>query len=418
MTKITQAVRSMGRSMTWRTPAVIILCGCLISLIGFGPRSAFGFFLTPMSSANGWGRDVFALAFALQNLLWGIGQPFAGAVADRFGMVRVLSVGALLYAAGLALMAYTTSPLTLQVTAGVLVGFGLSGCSFNLVIAAFGKLLDERYRMLAIGAGTAAGSFGQFLFAPFGVALIDGTGWQNALLIFSGMLLLIVPMAFALATPRSESKPMSPSAISPQSLKSALSEAFAHRSYVFLVLGFFTCGFQLAFITLHLPSYLIDRGLSAQIGGWTLATIGLFNIIGSISVGWLSNIYPRRYLLALNYLLRAVFIAAFVLLPASPVTTLIFGAGMGLLWLSTVPPTSGLVSLMFGTRWLATLYGFVFFSHQVGGFLGAWMGGLLYERTGSYDIVWWLAVLFGILSALINLPIVEKPVLRAAPAAA
>jgi len=409
-----------ARSMTWRTPAVIILCGCLISLTGFGPRSAFGFFLTPMSAANGWGRDVFALAFALQNLLWGIGQPFAGAVADRFGMVRVLSVGALLYAAGLALMAYTTSPITLQVTAGVLVGFGLAGCSFNLVIAAFGKLLPERYRTLAIGAGTAAGSFGQFLFAPFGVALIDNAGWQNALLVFGGLLLFIVPMALALATPRSEPKPAGAGVdvAATQSLTAALTEAFAHRSYVFLVLGFFTCGFQLAFITLHLPSYLIDRGLSAQVGGWALATIGLFNIIGSISVGWLSMHFPRRYLLAFNYFMRAVFIAAFVLLPASPVTTLLFAAGMGLMWLSTVPPTSGLVSLMFGTRWLATLYGFAFFSHQVGGFLGAWMGGLLYERTGSYDIVWWLAVAFGILSAVINLPIEEKPVLRAAPAAA
>src|SRR5947208_8775825 len=197
MSQIAQTTRLIG----WRTPAIIILCGCLISLIGFGPRSAFGFFLTPMSQADGWGRDVFALAFGLQNLLWGIGQPFAGAGADRFRMIRVLSVGAIMYAAGLALMAYTTSPLTLQVTAGVLVGFGLSGCSFNLVIAAFGKLLDERYRMLAIGAGTAAGSFGQFLFAPFGVALIDGAGWQNALLVFGGLLLLIVPMALALATP-------------------------------------------------------------------------------------------------------------------------------------------------------------------------------------------------------------------------
>jgi len=410
MTRIAYTVRSIG----WRTPAVIIVCGCLISLLGFGPRSAFGFFLTPMTQANGWGRDVFALAFALQNLLWGIGQPFAGAVADRFGMVRVMSIGALMYAAGLALMAYTTSPLTLQVTAGVLVGFGLSGCSFNLVIAAFGKLLDERYRMLAIGAGTAAGSFGQFLFAPFGVALIDGAGWQNALLVFGGLLLLIVPMALALATPPNTAGKAGTAPT--QSLKSALREAFGHRSYVLLVFGFFTCGFQLAFITLHLPAYLIDRGLSAQVGGWALATIGLFNIIGSISVGWLSTIYPRRYLLAINYFLRAVFIATFVLLPASPVTTLLFAAGMGLMWLSTVPPTSGLVSLMFGTRWLATLYGFAFFSHQVGGFLGAWMGGLLYERTGSYDIVWWLAVAFGILSAVINLPIEEKPVLRAAPA--
>ena len=414
MTEMAQAVRAL----TWRTPAVIILCGCAIALIGFGPRSAMGFFLTPMSAANGWGRDVFALSFALQNLLWGIGQPFAGALADRFGMVRVISVGALLYAAGIALMAYSTSPIALQMTAGVLVGFGLSGCSFNLVIAAFGKLLPERYRMLAIGAGTAAGSFGQFLFAPFGVALIDNVGWQHALLTFSGLLLFIVPMALALATPPAEPKPAGAVAAPTQSLMGALSEAFGHRSYVFLVLGFFTCGFQLAFITLHLPSYLIDRGLSAQVGGWALATIGLFNIIGSISVGWLSTRYPRRYLLALNYFLRSVFIAAFVLLPASTVTTLLFAAGMGLMWLSTVPPTSGLVTLMFGTRWLATLYGFAFFSHQVGGFLGAWLGGVLYERTGSYDVVWWLTVVSGLLSALINLPIVEKPVLRAAAAPA
>src|SRR5882672_8589107 len=356
-------ISAVTRAMTWRTPAVIILCGCLISLLGFGPRSAFGLFLTPMTAANGWGRDVFALAFALQNLLWGIGQPFAGAVADRFGMVRVMSVGALMYAAGLALMAYTTSPVTLQVTAGVLIGFGLSGCSFNLVIAAFGKILPERYRMLAI------------------------------------------------ATPPSAAKADSQVA-EKQSLGAALAEAFAHRSYVFLVLGFFTCGFQLAFITLHLPSYLIDRGLSAQLGGWTLATIGLFNIIGSISVGWLSTRYPRRYLLALNYFLRAVFIAAFVLLPASPVTTLLFAAGMGLMSVSTVPPTSGLVSLMFGTRWLATLYGFAFFSHQVGGFLGALLGGVVFEKFGSYTPIWWLSVLFGVLSALINLPIVEAPVVR------
>jgi MFS family permease len=407
------------RSIGWRTPAVVLLCGCLISLLGFGPRSSFGFFLTPMSNANGWGRDVFALAFAIQNLLWGLGQPFAGAIADRFGTVRVLSVGALLYAAGLALMAYATTPLALHLTGGVLIGFGLSGCSFNLVLAAFGKLMPERWRMLAIGAGTAAGSFGQFLFAPFGVALIDGVGWQNALPVFGALLLLVVPLSLALATPPHNTQAQGSAAAAPtQSLTGALSEAFAHRSYVFLVLGFFTCGFQLAFITVHLPAYLIDRGLSAQVGGWTLAIIGLFNIIGSIGAGWLSNRMPRRILLALNYFLRSCAITAFVLLPASPAIALVFGAVMGLLWLSTVPPTSGLVSLMFGTRWLAMLYGFVFFSHQVGGFLGAWLGGVLYERTGSYDIVWWLAVLTGILSALINLPIVEKPVARPAAAAA
>src|SRR3954454_11969709 len=236
MTQVSVAARSIG----WRTPLVIILFGCLILLLGFWPRSAFGFFLSPMSQANGWGRDVFALAFALQNLLWGIGQPFAGAVADRFGMVRVLSVGAIMYAAGLTLMAYTTSPLTLQVTAGVLVGFGLSGCSFNLVIAAFGKLLPERYRGIAIGAGTAAGSFGQFLFAPFGVALIDNFGWQNALLTFGSMLLLIVPLALALATPPNAPSQAGSNAPQSQSLTSALAEAFGHRSYVLLVFGFFT----------------------------------------------------------------------------------------------------------------------------------------------------------------------------------
>ena len=399
---------------------MIILCGCLISLIGFGPRSAFGFFLTPMSAANGWGRDVFALAFALQNLLWGMGQPFAGAVADRFGMVRVLSVGALLYAAGLALMAYTTSPVTLQVTAGVLIGFGLSGCSFNLVIAAFGKLLDERYRMLAIGAGTAAGSFGQFLFAPFGVALIDGVGWQQALLVFGGMLLLIVPMALALATPRSEPKPAGGAALpATQSLMSALAEAFGHRSYVFLVLGFFTCGFQLAFITLHLPSYLIDRGLSAQIGGWTLATIGLFNIIGSISVGWLSNIYPRRYLLALNYFLRARLHRGLRAAAGEPrdhaAVRRRHGPAVALDRAADLEPGLASCSARAGSpRCMASCSS----ATRSAASSAPGLGGLLYERTGSYDIVWWLAVLFGVLSAVINLPIEEKPVLRAAPAAA
>ncbi len=400
---------------TWRTPAVIIVCGCLIALLGFGPRSAFGFFLLPMSEANGWGRDVFALAFAIQNLLWGVGQPVAGALADRYGTTRVLAAGGLLYAAGLVLMMVSTTPAALHLTAGVMIGFGLSGCSFNIVLAAFGKLIPERWRMLAIGAGTASGSFGQFVFTPFGVALIDGTGWQNALLTFGVMMLLILPLALAVATPPASSPR---DAVPAQSLSRALAEAFGHRSYVLLVLGFFTCGFQLAFITAHLPAYLVDRGLSAQVGGWTLAIIGLFNIIGSIGAGWLSNHMPRRIILALNYFFRAAAIAVFVLTPPSPLAALAFGAVMGLLWLSTVPPTSALVALMFGTRWLGTLFGFAFFSHQVGGFLGVWLGGLLFERTGSYDVVWWLAVLFGLLSALINLPIVEKPVARPVAAAA
>jgi MFS family permease len=405
--------------LPWRTPLVIIIAGCLISLFAFGPRASLGLFLTPLSSANGWGRDVFALALALQNLLWGFGQPFAGALADRYGATRVICTGATLYAIGLATMAYATTPSGLTLTAGVLIGFGLSGCSFTIVLAAFGKLLPESWRSLSFGAGTAAGSFGQFLFSPLGAVLIETYGWQTALVTLAAMLLLILPLALALATPRTApSAAGAPPAAATQSVRQALTEAFGHRSYVLLVLGFFTCGFQLAFVTVHLPAYLIDRGLSVQIGGWTLAVIGLFNIIGSLSAGYLGSRMPKRYLLSAIYLGRAISIVAFILLPASPAATLVFGAVTGLLWLSTVPPTSALIALMFGTRWMAMLFGFAFFSHQVGGFLGVYLGGLAFERTGSYDVVWWLSVAFGVLSAIINLPIVEKPVLRPAPAAA
>lgn len=411
---VQEATGTSGSAVGWRTPLVIIICGCIISLLAFGPRSALGFFLTPMSQANGWGRDVFALALAIQNLLWGVGQPFAGGIADRYGTVRVLAAGAIAYAAGLALMASSTTPGMLNLTAGVLIGFGLSGCSFTIVIGAFGKLLPENWRSLGFGFGTAAGSFGQFLYLPVGVALMDKFGWQNALLIFAGVTMLIVPLAVTLATRPGSSTSAAAAAKPTQSFRQALSEAFGHRSYVLLVLGFFTCGFQLAFVTVHLPAYLVDRGLSAEVGGWTLATIGLFNIVGSMSAGVLGNRMPKRYLLSLIYFGRALSIVAFILLPASPATTLIFGAVTGLLWLSTVPPTSALVAVMFGTRWLAMLFGFAFFSHQVGGFLGVWLGGIAFERTGSYDAVWWLSVLFGVLSALINLPIVEKPVARPA----
>src|ERR1700681_428076 len=234
----------------WRTPAVVLFCGCLVAILTFGPRSSFGFFLTPMSSAHGWGRDVFALAFAIQNLLWGVGQPFAGAIADRFGTMRVICAGAIMYGLGLAIMAYASNPLALDLSAGVLIGFGLAGCSFNLVLSAFGKLVPEEWRSLSLGAGTAAGSFGQFLFSPLARALIDSFGWQGALLIFAAGMLLVLPLSLALATPRATS---GAGKAAPQSLKQALTEAFGHRSYVLLVLGFFTCGFQLAFITVHLP---------------------------------------------------------------------------------------------------------------------------------------------------------------------
>jgi MFS family permease len=409
-----------GRSaiaVGWRTPAFVVVCGCLIAMISFGPRSSLGFFLAPLSQANHWGRDVFSVALAIQNLLWGIGQPFAGAVADRFGASRVMMVGAACYALGLALMAHATTPFMLNISAGVLIGLGLSGCSFNLVIGAFGKLLPESWRSLAFGAGTAAGSFGQFLYSPVGVALMDKFGWQTALTTFAGITMLVLPLAMALATPVAPTS-QTAAAKPTQSARQAFAEAFGHRSYVLLVLGFFTCGFQLAFVTVHLPSYLIDRGLSAEIGGWTLATIGLFNIVGSLTSGYLGNRVPKRYILSIIYFARAVSIITFISLPASPATTLIFGAVTGLLWLSTVPPTSALVAVMFGTRWLAMLFGFAFFSHQVGGFLGVLLGGYVFDTYGSYNPVWLLSVFFGVMSALINLPIVEKPIAREAAAPA
>ena len=401
----------------WRTPAVVLVVGSIIAMVSFGPRSALGFFLTPMSQEFHWGRDVFSMALAIQNLLWGVGQPFAGGLADRYGANRVLIAGTLLYAAGLALMAHSTNGGMLDLSAGLLIGFGLSGCSFTIVLGAFGRLLPAEWRSIAFGAGTAAGSFGQFLYSPIAVALIDKFGWQSALVIFAVVTMIIVPLAMALAAPRSETS--ASGALAPtQSFRQAIGEAFAHRSYVLLVIGFFTCGFQLAFTTVHLPSYLVDRGLSAEVGGWTLATIGLFNIIGSLGSGFLGARVPKRYILSTIYFARAASILIFILLPPSTVTTLVFGAVTGLLWLSTVPPTSGLVATMFGTRWLAMLFGFAFFSHQVGGFLGVWLGGIVYDYAGSYNPVWYLSIFFGVMSAIINLPISEQPVLRAATAAA
>ena len=412
--EIARSQLNIPRAAGWRTPAVVVGFGCLIAVIAFGPRSTLGFFLTPMSNANHWGRDVFAFAIALQNILWGIGQPLSGMIADRFGTVRVLCTGALLYASGLMLMAHATSGPVLDVSAGVLLGFGLSGCSFPVVLAAFGKILPPQWRSMTFGLGTAAGSFGQFLYSPVAVALMDQFGWQQALMIFAVTMLAVIPLSFALSTPQSAAS-RHPSS---QSLRQALGEAFAHRSYILLVIGYFTCGFQLQFITIHMPPYLVDRGLSAEVGGWTIATIGLFNVVGSLTSGWLGSRMPKRYLLSIIYFTRALAILAFISFPVTPFSCIAFGAVMGLMWLSTVPPTNGIITLMFGTQWLATLSGFAFFSHQVGGFLGVLLGGIVFDRTGSYDAVWWLAILFGVLSALINMPIVEKPVPRVAAMAA
>jgi MFS family permease len=394
----------------WRTPLIILICGCLIALIGFGPRSTLGLFLSPVTQEKGWGRDIYALALALQMLLWGAAQPFVGGIADKFGAVRVMWIGAALYALGLAWMAYATSQTELIVSAGALIGFGLAGTSFTVVIGAFGKLLPVSWRSLSFGIGTAASSFGQFLFSPLAVGLNQSLNWHSTLLIFAAIVLTIMPLSLALALPR-DAQTIAAS-VPAQSAGEALREALSHRSYVLLVLGYFTCGFQVFFITIHLPAYLVDRGLGIDIGAWTIGLIGLFNIIGSISAGYLGDKMPKRYILAAIYALRSLAILVFILVPASPLTSMIFGATIGLLWLSTIPPTQALVALMFGTRWLTMLAGLAFFSHQVGGFLGVWLGGILYERTGSYDVIWYLTILLGFFAAAVNLPIVEKPVAR------
>lgn len=387
-------------------PAVIIVAGCLVSMLTFGPRSAMGFFQLPVITEYGWGRDTFGFAIAIQNLCWGLGQPFAGAVADRFGVMRVLIVGLLLHSLGLVLMTMSASPSTFTLTAGVLFGFALSGCSFNMVLSAFTKLLPPERRGVAFGLGTACGSFGQFLFSPLSVGLINAFGWKGTALIFAGMLVATVPLAVVL---RTQAMGQSAAAEPKATLRDTLSEAFSHRSYILLVLGFFTCGFHLAFITVHLPAYMKDAGLDPSIGGWVVACIGLFNIIGSLTAGYLVNRWPRRYLLAIIYALRSVAIIIFISMPVTPGSALFFGAFMGLLWLSTVPPTSALVALMFGVKNMAMLYGFVFFSHQVGGFLGVWLGGLIYEAYGNYNLIWYFSIALGIASAVVNLPIIERP---------
>ena len=391
-------------------PELIIILGCLIGVLTFGPRSAVGVFQIPILQEYGWGSDVFSFAMALQYLLWGIGQPFAGALADRYGSSRVLGSGCLLYATGLMLMSYSSTPLTFTLTSGVVMGLGLSGCSFNMVIGALTKLVPDRLRPLAFGAGTAAGSFGQFLFSPLAGGLVGGIGWHSTTVIFGLMMLAVIPLAMFVSSP-----PMSRTSATgarEQSFREALVEAFGHRSYVLLVLGFFTCGFQLAFVTVHFQKYVVESGIPAQVGYWAFALVGICNIFGSLFSGYLSGIMPKRWVLSAIYLLRALVTLLFIALPPTAASAYLFGALTGFLWLSTVPPTSSLIGIMFGTRFFSTLYGFAFFSHQVGGFTGLVLSGWLRESTGSYMAMWWLSIGFGVFSALINLPISEKPVQR------
>jgi MFS family permease len=389
-----------------RSPVLILLCGCFIAMVTFGPRSAMGLFTVPYTVDRGISLEMFSFAMAVQNLVWGLGAPFAGAIADRYGTVRVFSAGLLLYAAGLAMMAYASDPLTLNLGAGVLVGIGLSGSAFGLVLAAFGKLMPDRLKGLSYGLGSAAGYFVQCWFAPFSVLLIREIGWQPTLLVFVVLLVLTLPMTLmlstgALAAPKAVAGPV-------EAARQVLARALAHRSYILLVIGFFVCGFHLAFVTIHLPKYLVERGLPIEIGAWTLAAIGLFNIAGSLGSGILMGRMPKRWLLACIYLGRALAIAVFVTVPITPLSAILFGAVMGLLWLSTIPPTNGLIGVMFGTKWMGILYGLTFFSHQVGSFVGLVIAGWTRSAFGSYDVIWWLGVLLGLAAAIVHMPIKEQ----------
>jgi predicted MFS family arabinose efflux permease len=391
----------------WRNPGIVIAAGCAIAILTFGVRTSFGLFTAPLADLRGWDRETFALAIAVQNLLWGLGQPFAGAIADRYGAGRVLAVGGAVYALGVALMSAATTPASFVFSGGVLVGLGLSGGSFTIVIAAFARLVREDRRSWAMGLATAAGSMGQFLFAPLGQGFITAYGPATALLALSAFVALVPILAIALSG-RGEAEEDGADVSS----RAALRAAIAHPSYVLLTCGFFVCGFHIAFISTHLPPYLTDLGFSRSLAAWTLALIGLFNVIGAYSAGILGGTYPRRLLLSGIYLGRGLAFTLFVLVPASTATVLLFGAVMGLLWLSTVPLTSGLVALMFGTRHVGMLFGVVFLSHQIGAFIGALLGGAVYDRTGSYDLMWVLCILLSVGAAIVHLPIRERRALQ------
>jgi MFS family permease len=397
----------------WRRPGMIIFAGCAIAIVTFGTRTSFGLFTAPLSELRGWDREAFALAIAVQNLLWGLGQPFAGAIADRYGAGRVLAVGGLVYAIGVALMAVSTSPGALVLTGGVLVGLGLSGGSFTIVIAAFARLVSEDRRSWAMGVATAAGSMGQFLFAPLGQGFISAYGPATALVLLAGFVALVPLLALSLSG-RGEISPEDEDV----STGAALRGAFRHPSYLLLTSGFFVCGFHIAFISTHLPAYLTDNGLSTSLAAWSLSLIGLFNVIGAYSAGILGGTYPRRLLLSGIYAGRGVAFLIFFLMPPSVFSVLLFSVFIGLLWLSTVPLTSGLIALMFGTRHVGMLFGVVFFSHQVGAFAGALLGGVVYERTGAYDAMWVLCIVLGFAAAIVHLPIHERRAPRLAPSAA
>ena len=385
----------------------VLLCGALIVTLSMGIRHGFGLWLQPITMDRGWTRETFALALAIQNLAWGVAGPFAGMLADRFGAFKVLLVGGVLYALGLVLMALSTSGLAFAGSAGLLIGMAQSGTTYAVIYGVIGRNVAPERRSWAMGVAAAAGSFGQFLMVPVENWLIGGFGWQNALFILSIAAIAILPLAFGLREP-AVATPTGPR----QSLPQALREAFGYPSFRYLMAGYFVCGFQVVFIGVHLPSYLKDHGLSPQVATYALALIGLFNVFGTYTAGVLGQRLAKRHILSTIYALRTVAIVIFLFVPLSPASVYVFAAVMGFLWLSTVPPTNAVVAQIFGVQYLSTLGGFVFLSHQIGSFLGVWLGGKLYDTTGSYDVVWWLAAALGLFAAAINLPVREGPIAR------
>lgn len=396
---------------SWRTPTLILIAGCVILTLSMGVRHTAGLFLQPMTVDHGWSRETFSFAIALQNLVWGLASPFAGALADRYGAGRTVAAAAVLYAIGLGLMAYADAPLAFDLSAGVLIGLGLSGTTFAVIMGVIGRHTTPERRSLALGIASAGGSFGQFAVLPVGQMMITAYGWQSALLLLACGVGLIAPLANALADGHR------PSAGAGQSVGQALREAGGQRSFHYLFWGYFVCGFQTAFIMLHLPAFLVDAGLSANVGMTAVALIGLFNILGSFLFGWGGGCYSKKNLLVLIYAARAVAILVFMLIPLSTASAWLFAAAMGILWLGTVPLTNGLVAQIFGLRYMSMLTGVVFLGHQLGSFLGAWLGGRIFDETGSYSLAWGIAIGLSVLAALCSAPIDERPLARAGGAA-
>jgi MFS family permease len=388
----------------------LLMAACVLLTINLGIRQSLGLFITPMTDELHWSRSVFALSFALQNLLWGAGQPIAGVFADRFGAMKTIIAGSIIYAASLVLMATWHDPLVYNFM-GVLLGIGFAGCSLAIVLAAIAKSVPPEKRGVAVGIAMAGGSFGQLAVPPISQVLIGGLGWLPALLILAGSSALMVPLAIAFAGV--PIKP--PEDTSDQPVGAAIREALSNSSFWCLTFGFFVCGFHVAFIQTHLPAIVSGAGLPSIVGAWGLAIVGASNMLGTYVSGYLSGRMPKRYLLAAIYTIRGAIIAIFMVVPLSEASVFIFTAALGVVWLSTVPPTTGIVNQLFGLRWSSTLFGFPFFSHQIGAFFGAWLGGYIYDHTGSYQLMWQICVAVAIFAALINLPIVERPVARLAP---